>query len=189
VHVGSATRLAVLVEGVSDQRAVQALALRVGRDLAAEGIAVVPMGGATNLARFLEVLGPGGAGLKLAGLSDAGEANGFRRALVRAGFGRDPARLELEQLGFFVCDADLEDELIRALGVAAVQHVIENERELGSLRTLQQQPAQRGRTDEQQLHRFLGTRAGRKIRYAQLLVEALDLSNIPEPLAGLLAYV
>ena len=179
----------VLVEGVSDQRAVQALARRFGRDLAAEGVAVVPMGGATNIGRFLDRLGPGGSDVRLVGLCDTGEANGVRRALARAGFGRDPVRLDLERLGFFVCDADLEDELIRALGVAAVQRVIEDERELGSLRTLQQQPAQRDRTDEQQLHRFLGTRAGRKIRYAQLLVEALELSQVPAPLADLLARI
>lgn len=180
---------AVLVEGVSDQRAVQALALRYGRDLAAEGVAVVPMGGATNIGRFLDRLGPGGSNVRLVGLCDAGEADGIRRALARAGFGRDPARLELARLGFYVCAADLEDELIRALGVGAVQRVIDGAGELGSLRTLQQQPAQRDRTDEQQLRRFLGTRAGRKIRYAQLLVEALDLSSVPPPLADLLARI
>ena len=37
----------VLVEGMSDQAAVQTLAERAGRDLRAEGVFVVPMGGAT----------------------------------------------------------------------------------------------------------------------------------------------
>ena len=32
----------------------------------------------------------------------------------------------MEALGFFVCDADLEDELIRALGVATVERLIES---------------------------------------------------------------
>ena len=36
----------VLVEGLSDQAAVEALAERRGRDLDAEGVAVVPIGGA-----------------------------------------------------------------------------------------------------------------------------------------------
>lgn len=179
----------VLVEGVSDQRAVQALAARSGRDLGAEGVAVVPMGGATNIGRFLDHLRPAAADLRLAGLCDAGEAAGFRRALARIEIGSDPTRLDLEQVGFFVCDADLEDELIRALGPAVVEQVIEREREIGSLRVLQQQQAQRGRTHEQQLHRFLGTRAGRKIRYAQLLVEALDPAHVPAPLERLIAYV
>lgn len=179
----------VLVEGVSDQRAVQTLATRAGRDLHAEGIAVVPMGGATNIGRFLELLGPPGAGPILAGLCDAREADAFRRALARAGFGSVDGGPDLEQRGFFVCDTDLEDELIRALGVAAVEQVVEDAGEVGSLLTFRQQPAQRDRTPEQQLHRFLGTRAGRKIRYAGLLVDALDPARIPPPLERLLAYV
>src|SRR5919108_523769 len=69
----------VLVEGVSDQVAVEALARRRGRDLRAEGVAVVPMGGATNIRKFLDVYGPRGAGLQLAGLCDAGEEGDFRR--------------------------------------------------------------------------------------------------------------
>ena len=180
---------AVLVEGISDQRAVQALAARAGRDLEAEGVAVVPMGGATNLGRFLELLGPAGANLRLAGLCDAGEAPGFRRGLARAGLGPQRNDLDLERAGFFVCDADLEDELIRALGVQAVELVIERQHEIGSLRTLQRQPAQRARPHDQQLRRFLGTRAGRKIRYARLLVEALGPSRFPAPLERLLAYL
>jgi hypothetical protein len=180
----------VLVEGVSDQRAVYALAARAGRDLDTEGVAVVPMGGATNIARFLDRLGPAGADLRLAGLCDAGEERGFRRGLARAGLGSaQPSRSDLERLGFFVCDADLEDELIRALGVAAVEQVIDREREIGSLRILQRQPAQRARTREQQLRRFFSSRAGRKIRYARLLVEALDPARVPAPLEGLLGYV
>jgi predicted ATP-dependent endonuclease of OLD family len=39
-------RAVILVEGVSDQRAVEAVAERRRRDLAAEGVAVVPIGGA-----------------------------------------------------------------------------------------------------------------------------------------------
>ena len=52
----------------------------------------------------------------------------------------------MERLGFYVCDADLEDELIRALGAAAVEEVIDAdlEDELESWRIFQQQPAWRG---------------------------------------------
>jgi hypothetical protein len=39
------------------------------------------------------------------------------------------------------------------------------------------------------LHRFMGSRGGRKIRYAALLVEALDLARIPPPLAQVLDRV
>lgn len=180
---------AVLVEGVSDQRAVEALAARRNRDLDAEGVVVVAMGGATNIAHFLDLFGPAGANLRLAGLCDAGQVRGFLRALERAGFGSRLTRTDLERLGFFVCDADLEDELIRALGAEVVERVIEERGELGSLRVLQSQPAHRGRTRDQQLHRFLGTRSGRKAQYAALLVDALDSAHVPAPLQRLLDII
>src|SRR5438270_7291637 len=63
----------VLVEGISDQIAVETLAVRLGRDLAGEGIAVVPIGGAHAIGRFLTRLGPQGANTRLAGLYDIGE--------------------------------------------------------------------------------------------------------------------
>jgi hypothetical protein len=34
----------------------------------------------------------------------------------------------------------------------------------------------------QQLHRFLGTRSGRKSQYARLLAEALTPAHVPRPL-------
>jgi hypothetical protein len=171
---------AVLVEGASDQAALTTLAVRRGRDLSGEGVVVVPMGGATNIGHFLEVFGPRGFGVRLAGLCDEGEEPAFRRGLERAG---------LERLGFFVCVTDLEDELIRALGVAATEQLIGEQGELGSFRTFVKQPAQRARPREQQLRRFLGTRSGRKIRYGHVLAAALDLTRVPRPLAGVLAHV
>jgi hypothetical protein len=178
----------VLVEGISDQVALQALATRRGRDLAAAGITVVPMGGATNLRRFLERLGPRGLGVRLAGLCDAGAEGDFRRGLERAGLGADLGRADMEALGFYVCTADLEDELIRCLGPAAVEQVIKGQGELGSFRTFQQQPAWQARGSQQQLRRFIGTHSGRKIRYGRLLVDALDLASVPRPLDRVLAH-
>ena len=185
---GSVDPLAVvLVEGSSDQVALQAIAARRDRNLAAEGIAVVPMGGARNIGRFLELFGPRGLNLRLAGLCDAPEEGDFRRGLERAGLGSNLRRAEMEALGFFVCVADLEDELIRCLGAAAAEQVVEAQGELGSFRTFQQQPAWRGRPDQEQLRRFLGTHSGRKLRYARLLVDALDLTSVPRPLDRVLA--
>jgi hypothetical protein len=181
-------QMVVLVEGVSDQAALQALAARRGRDLAAEGIAVVPMGGATNIRRFLELFGPRGLNLGLAGLCDAGEEGDFRRGLERAGLGSNLRRADMEALGFHVCVADLEDELIRCLGAARVEQVVEAQGELGSFRTFQQQPAWRARRSQEQLRRFIGTHSGRKIRYARLLVDALDLGSVPRPLDRVLAH-
>jgi OLD-like protein len=179
----------VLVEGVSDQVAVETLAHRYGRQLVAEGVSVVPMGGATNIRHFLTKYGPSGRDVVLAGLCDVGEERDFRRGLEWAGIGTQLDRAAMESLGFFVCNADLEDELIRSLGPEAVEHVIAAHGELASLRIMQKQPAQQGRTIQQQLRRFMGTRSGSKISYARLLVDALDLSNVPAPLDGLLAYV
>lgn len=179
----------VLVEGISDQLALQTLAARVGRDLAAEGIAVEPMGGAHRIASFLERLGPHGEDRKLAGLCDVGEERDFRRALERAGFGSDLDRSEMERLGFFVCVADLEDELIRALGASTVEEIVAANGDLGPWRTFQKQPEWRGRPAEAQLRRFMGSGGRRKIRYARLLVEALDLARVPQPLEGVLAHV
>lgn len=179
----------MLVEGVSDQSAVEALAERRGRDLADEGVLVVPIGGAQSIGRFLERFGPHGLDVRLAGLCDVGEEREFRRALERAGLGSELNRDDLERLGFFVCDVDLEDELIRALGTESVERVVDAQGDLGSFRTLQLQPEWRGRPVEEQLRRFMGSGGRRKIRYARLLVEALDLTRVPRPLDGVLAHV
>jgi hypothetical protein len=182
-------RAVVLVEGISDRIALEALAERCGRDLEAEGIAIVAIGGAQALGRFLAELGPHGRGLRLAGLCDAGEERDFRRALERTGLGAPATRASMERLGFYVCEADLEDELIRALGTDAVEEVVAAEGDLRSFRTLQKQPAWEGRPPEQQLRRFMGSGGSRKIRYARLLVEALELGKVPRPLSGVLAHV
>jgi hypothetical protein len=185
----TAPRSVVLVEGVSDQYALEALARRRGRDLDAEAVAVIPMGGSGNIGTFLERYGPHGLDLRLAGLCDEAEEGDFRRALERAGLGSNLTRTDLERLGFYVCVADLEDELIRALGAAAVEQVIDDQGELGPFRTFQKQPEWRGRRPEEQLRRFMGAGSGRKIRTAALLVEALDLNRVPRPLARVLAHV
>ena len=186
---GVDTRAVVLVEGVSDKVAVEALAERRGRDLDAEGISVVPIGGAQAIGRFLNLYGPQGSDVRLAGLCDAAEEGDFQRALERAGLGSNLTRADLERLGFYVCVDDLEDELIRALGAAAVEQVVDDQGELGPFRTLQKQPAWQGRRPEEQLRRFMGSGGRRKIRYARLLIEALDLTQVPRPLDLVLAHI
>jgi hypothetical protein len=179
----------VLVEGVSDQVALEALARRRGRNLDAEGVSIVPIGGAQAIGTFLDRFAPQGLNLRLAGLCDAAEEGEFRRGLERAGLGSNLTRADLERLGFYVCDADLEDELIRALGAASVERVIDAQGDLGSFRTLQKQPAWQGRPPEEQLRRFMGSGGRRKIRYARLLVDALDLTQMPRPLDQVLAHI
>lgn len=176
----------ILVEGISDQRAVETLAARRGRDLFAEGVSIVPIGGAHAIGAALERFGPAGLDVRLAGLCDAGEERAFARGVERAGLGSDLSRTDLETLGFYVCDTDLEHELVRALGVDAVLRIVDEQGELSSFRTFQKQPAKRELGLEEQLWRFMWNR---KIRYATLLVEALDLDRVPRPLDGVLAHV
>jgi hypothetical protein len=185
--MGFMPRTVVLVEGVSDQRAVEALAERRGRDLDAEGVSVVPIGGAQAIGRFLDQLGR--SDVRLAGLCDVAEQGQYRRALERAGLGSNLTRAEMEALGFFVCVEDLEDELIRSLGAASVERIVDEQGELRSFRTLQKQPAWQGRPVEDQLRRFMGSGGSRKIRYPRLLVHALDPTKVPRPLDRLLAHI
>ena len=168
--------------------AVEALARRRRWNLAEEGVSVVAIGGATNIGHSLRRFGPAGLNVHLNGLCDEGEEGDFRRELERARMGTALTRSDMEALGFYVCVADLEDELIRTLGADVVESVIEAEGELSLLRTFQRQPWWLGRHREDQLRRFMGTRAGRKIHYARALVEALDLDRVPRPLDLLLSH-
>ncbi|WP_336053088.1 TOPRIM nucleotidyl transferase/hydrolase domain-containing protein [Streptomyces sp. CA2R101] len=170
---------AVLLEGPSDVAAVEALAEGYGRDLAAESVCVLAMGGAMNVTRFVDRLGPKGLDLQLTGLCDERERGYYDRAWARSGL---PPH-------FFVCDEDLEDELIRALGVARVTELIEQQGDLRPLRIFLSQPAQRGRSPHRQLRRFLGTKKGRKVHYGRVLVDALPHEHVPTPLADLLDFI
>jgi hypothetical protein len=179
-------RAVVLVEGISDQIAVETLAARRGRDIAAEGTVVLPVGGAHAFTRYLTQFGPAGAALRLSGLCDIGEENIFLRGLAKAGIGSPRTRADMERLGFYVCVEDLEDELIRAIGAGDVEALIDSQGDLGSFRSLQRQPQWRGQPARAQLLRFLGSGARRKLRYARLLAGAVDLERVPHPLEGLL---
>ena len=166
----------VLVEGTSDRLAVETLARRQGRDLEAEGVAVVPMGGYGNLPHVLERH----RDVPRAGLYDAGEERHFLRAL-----GCDD-RAGLERAGFYACTRDLEDELTRAVGPERMERVLEGQGELRAFRTYQKQPAHRDSPLAEQLYGFMWNR---KQRYAVLLVEVLALDEVPRPLDRVLAHV
>jgi hypothetical protein len=158
----------VLVEGPSDVAAVEAVARRRDLDLAAAGIAVVTVGGYGGFAAAAAAVEQSAVVV----LCDAKEARWVARALPGA--------------AVHVCDIDLEDELIRALGLAAVEAIIAAEGDGARLAGFRRQPAQQGRAPEAQVRRFLGTTSGRKVRYAGLLAEALDPGAVPVPLAGVL---
>jgi Overcoming lysogenization defect protein-like, TOPRIM domain len=162
--------LVIAVEGVSDRVVLELLARRRGRDLAAEGIRIAPIGGAHAIPRFVSELPPRTA---VRGLCDANEAYLFRRVLHEV----------------FVCDPDLEGELLRALGVDAVQAIVDRAGDVPSFRKFQHQPAQRGRPLEAQLNRWWRSSWRRYNRYLPLFVEALDLDRVPQPLDEVLDSV
>lgn len=181
-------RAVILVEGLSDRYALEVLARRRGRDLDAERVRIVAMQGATNIGHFLDKYGPRGLGVPLAGLYDIAERDIFRRALEGAGFGSGLTCAQMERLGFFGCSADLEDELIRAIGIDRVEQIIAAQGELRSLRLLQMQPPHKGGDVTVQLRCFMKSRSGRKYRYACLLAATVDLARVPRSLDGALSH-
>ena len=180
----------VLVEGITDQIALETAAVRQGRDLAAERVVVVPIGGAHAIGRYLARFGPSRGEVRLAGLCDLREEEIFRRGLVTTHVGEPRTRAEMERLGFFVCVRDLEDELIRAVGMAGVEELVEAHGDLRAFRSFQTQPAWRSRDPEAQMYRFLRSSSRRNLRYVRLLVEAAyDRGTLPYPLRALLAAI
>lgn len=175
-----------LVEGPSDAAALTTLAQRHGRDLRTQGVLVVPIGGATNIGHHLQLLTGAHPQLRVAGLCDADEERAYRRGLERAGLCVNATRKQMQDLGFYVCEKDLEDELIRSLGTRAVLEVFEHAGTLEKFHLYQRQPAHRKETLERQLRGFV---TNQKRRYAQLFIGALDLHRVPGPLAGLLAHI
>jgi hypothetical protein len=159
----------VLVEGITDRIALEAVAAKLGRNLAAEGVEIVPIGGAQAIRRAFARY----EGKRVAGLCDVGEERWFRRVLGDA---------------TYACVEDLEDELIRALGADRVQDVVAAQGELETLRNFQNQLFWRGRPVEQQLRRWLQN-GGRQHRYPPRLIEAMKPEEVPRPLVGVLAHV
>jgi hypothetical protein len=177
-------RLVIIVEGDSDAGAVRKLARRLHIDVETNGIAIQSAHGVTNFPRLLAVIARDHPDAPVCGLYDIAEERHVRRALRQRGIAVDTDE-HLATHGFYACVDDLEDERTRARGVAAVEQVRDGQGELVSFRRLQQMPHHRGSPVDRQLHRFLGTRATRKVRLAALLVDAIELDRLPHPLAAL----
>jgi hypothetical protein len=180
-------RAVLLVEGDSDRLAIEALAEKTGRNLDAEAVSVVPINGAANAATYIDLFGPRGFDLKIAGLCDEAEERYFAGGLDRAGIAQQPSRHQMEQLGFFVCVKDLEEEIVRALGVVATEQVINANGDQHEFDMFKQQPDKVGWTPEEHVLGFI--RRGRKVQYAPLLVDALDGALVPAVLEGVLGAV
>ncbi len=158
----------VLVEGITDRIALEAVAAKLEYDL--RHVQIVPIGGAQAIRRAVVEH----EGERVVGLCDAPEERWFRRVLGDA---------------TYACVEDLEDELIRALGVAGVEDVLARQGDLRTFRTFQNQPAWRGRPADAQLRRWFHASDRRRTRYLPSLVAALDPARIPVPLAAVLEAV
>lgn len=169
----------VLVEGASDAAVVHVLCASRGIDAAR--VEVRDMGGVTNVGRHLR---GAGRAVTVLGLYDAPEERFVLRGLRAVGQAV-ATRADLLAAGFWVCDRDLEDELIRALGGDRVEAVLDELGELDRFRAFQRQPQWRGRPVGDQLRRFAGTASGRKLTLARRLAEELAPGTTPRPLASL----
>ncbi|WP_353651305.1 ATP-dependent endonuclease [Nakamurella sp. A5-74] len=189
--------LVVLVEGESDRAAVEAAASLCRVDLRTLDAVVLSMDGVTYIRHHLRRHGPAGDRRQILGLCDSAESSVVGRALAENcdGSAENTHRLRagdpilLAHHGFQMCRRDLEDELIRAIGTRGVIDVIEATGERRAWHSMQQQPAQRDRPVADQLRRWLGSGATRKIRYAPLLIAALPPERLPEPLSALLTAI
>ena len=83
----------------------------------------------------------------------------------------------------FVWDAVLVDELIRLLGTEAIEAVVAKG-DFVSFARFRKQPPPRSRFMHVQLHRFVHTRRGRQLLYADELAEAVAPERVPCPLTG-----
>jgi hypothetical protein len=154
----------IAVEGTSDRLVLERLAARLGRDLVSDAISIVAIGGAHAIRRFVQELG---SDVHVRGLCDENEAWLFRRVLDEV----------------HVCSPDLEGELIRSLGVDRVLEIVDAE----AFAKMRRQPHHRETPVEAALHRWLRSSSARFHRYLPLLVDAVELDRVPQPLAAVLA--
>lgn len=102
----------ILVEGLSDVASLRALAASRGLDEAQHVFQLVSIGGVTTIRHHLNHLATEQPSARPAGLCDGPEERFFARAL-RYGGHQVESRQDMERLGFFVCERDLEEEVIR----------------------------------------------------------------------------
>ncbi|MFC7491598.1 MULTISPECIES: hypothetical protein [unclassified Knoellia] len=186
----------VLLEGTSDVAAVRSLRAARGVQPDDEPCRLVDMGGATNVRRHLAAAAESDPLPRVLGLCDEQEAPYFVRALtayrtvvrVPSGPGptAQPSVATLPDFGFQVCRRDLEDELMRALGVDGTLAVLADLDLDATFAAFTRQLAWQGRPIMDQLRRFVGTTSGRKELLAGAMAAALAEDDCPPPLTALL---
>ncbi|GAB3712292.1 TOPRIM nucleotidyl transferase/hydrolase domain-containing protein [Mariniluteicoccus flavus] len=183
LRMSANARTVVLLEGASDVAAVRALMETSGID--PRPIELLSLQGVTNVGRVLKEIRLVRSDVDVVGLCDAAETRFVERALVQDGLPVSDAS-DLPTYGFFVCVADLEEELIRALTPERARDTLMGAGLGGRFEALQTQAAWVDRPLAEQLHRFCGVASGRKELAAGILAGALADGEAPEPLAMLL---
>jgi ABC-type ATPase involved in cell division len=173
-------RVVVLVEGFSDFLALQRLAEIAGRNLDGEAVALIALEGETLFKHYLQLFGPSGLDLELRGLCDADAEASWISRLAAAG---NPVsdRGSLAASGFFVCDPDLEGELLHALGESQVEQVLDKDGALSAFQTFTGQNT--GVANALLQGQFVKKD---KIRWAPLLASEIAEQAIPEAIRELL---
>ncbi len=177
-----------LLEGASDVAAVRVLTEARGLVEGRDGFRLVDMEGVTNIRRHLATLTNGGRGHRVIGMCDVGEVR-FVATALEAARPEMGAAGDLAAHGFYVCDRDLEDELIRGVGTSTTVRLLEDLGLGGRFATFQRQPGWSDRPMHEQLRRFCGTASGRKSLLAGALAAALTPGRVPRPLAGPVAEI
>jgi hypothetical protein len=174
----------ILVEGFSDFLATRVLAATLGVELDAAGVSLISLDGADVLVHYLRLFGPGGLDLDLRGLCDADHEGEWQTRLTQAGIAVTD-RETMNAAGFYVCDPDLEAELLGGLDSNRVAAVIAADGGQGLFDSYANQPAHQGRsTEELQLGFVQKPKA--KIRWAPLIAAEMGPEEVPAPLRSLL---
>jgi hypothetical protein len=174
--------LVVFVEGFSDLLAVRACASTLDIDLDARGVSLISLEGADILQHYLSLLGPSGLNVRMRGLCDLDKEARWTALLTVAGISIN-SRSDLNAAGFHVAEADLEEELVKALGITDTERVISEAGLTNRLEGFEKQPTNAGLSREDLLTAFAGTL---KIKLAPLLASEIPASDIPGPIKALL---
>lgn len=183
IDAASRASLFVLLEGPSDVAAVRALMESHG--LTQAPVELVDLQGATNVGRALKEIRQVRSDADVVGLCDANGTRAAQQALVDDGLPVADAS-DLPIYGFFVCEPDLEAELVAALGAQRAREVFDGSGLGSKFDALRTQSTWADEPLAEQLHRFMTATSGRRENAAAALASALDESRVPESLALLL---
>lgn len=179
----SNARVFVLLESANDVAAVQVFARKLEIDTSAAEF--VNLQGTTNIGRIMKDIRQVRSDADVVGLCDAADTRSAEKALNDDGLPVQDAT-DLPMYGFFVCERDLEDELIRALGADAARTALLNSGLASKFDALRTQPEWADKSIAEQVDKFCHSASGRKELAAAVLADAVPADAIPEPVSMLL---